>query len=176
MTQATETDPNLQDTLEQEHLPSLDDIDDDDIPEDEAPEEKPSRSKKTPVEPMSDGEVMQMMAGLTSMGLPFEVAMQYQQDFMTNGMLNFIIPYLKPGEALAHYGIGKNSLGGGGIPPMMALIGSIALVGYVTVQMRKQYAENPPRATEKTADHHSGTDGSQHYASGFATNFASNQG
>lgn len=166
------------DQTEQEKLPGLDDLDDEDTTPEE-PEDKPTKGKKkADVTPFSNEQVMDILAGLTAMGLPFEQAVMYAEDFKRNGLLNAFIPFLKPGEALAHYGIGN----GGGLesafnpPPIVALIGTVALVGYVTVQMRKQYAENPPRPTETAPAHHGDTDGAGSYASGFSTNFSGSQG
>ncbi len=112
---------------------------------------------------MTNQQILGMVALLSSMGLPPEVAESYKKDLTEDFMLSMFLEMSGLADGLAEYGIG----GGGGVMPawMKVILGTAAL-GFFVWQKRAKYGSSTSAETVEPAAVNSGFDGSWGFGAG----------
>jgi hypothetical protein len=105
---------------------------------------------------MTNQQILGMVALLSSMGLPSEVAESYKKDLTEDFMLSMFLEMSGLAEGLAEYGIG----GGGGVMPawMKVILGTAAL-GFFVWQKRAKYGSSAIGEPVEVKPENSGFDG-----------------
>lgn len=114
----------------------------------EAPEAK-GEKPKAESKPLKDEDLIAVIAQVSSIGLPPELAEQYAQDVRQDPLLNWGFSMIGMAEALEKMGWSGS---GQSLPPWLRVAGGLAVAGWVIVQTRGKYGQPLDNPTNPPAD------------------------
>lgn len=99
---------------------------------------KTSADTKPEGKPLKDDDLIAVIAQVSSIGLPPELAEQYAKDVREDPLLNWGFSMIGMAEALEKMGFNGS---GQSLPPWMRVAGGLVIAGWVIVQNRSKYGQ-----------------------------------